>query len=172
MLPGSNPFSTTVLTSPGTMYAVPINGFNILTDTQASQTDSAAVNTVQATTADFSPTSASSQPSSSSASSGTSTLGLTIGITLGTVFAVMLLGIVAFLLWRRRRARLAWELSKGSDGRKTQDGTELNTEVLNPEIIPTQHTSAPTELPLTQPRLLHELPQPTWTHELPERRER
>ncbi|KAG6357686.1 hypothetical protein INS49_013565 [Diaporthe citri] len=144
MASGSSLSTTTVFTSPATMFAGPVNGFNIATSSQATATDSAAGGTQQTTTP------SSQSPQSSASSTGTSTLGLSIGITLGIVFAVLLLGIAAFVLWRRRRARLARAHSKGSDFGASPDKTELDYEGFAPVISPTQHSNTLEELPVTK----------------------
>ncbi|KAJ0107743.1 hypothetical protein J7T55_000005 [Diaporthe amygdali] len=98
--------TTTVFTSAATMFAVPVNGFNIDTSSQAGSTDTAAAGTAQTTASSSSSSPSSSSQSSSASSAGSSNLGLSIGVTLGVVLGILLLGVGAFVLWRRRRAKL------------------------------------------------------------------
>lgn len=159
MASGSSMSTTTVFTSSATMFAGPVNGFNIATSTQATATDSAAAGTQQTTTPSSTQTSSSSQsPQSSASSASTSTLGLSIGITLGIVFAVLLLGIAGFILWRRRRSRLAQDHSRGRHLSASPDKTELEYEGSAPVFNPTQHSNTLEELPVTKWISMNELP--------------
>lgn len=164
MASGTSLSETTVLTSAATMFAVPVNGFNVATSSEATPTTSQASSASE---------SLQSTPSSAS-SSGISRLGLSIGITLGVVFAILLLGAAAFLLWRRRLARQAQALSEHSDDGKSQVRTELDFGGLDLEVIPISRPTEINELPLTKPRSVNELPvvEPRSVHELPQRWER
>lgn len=151
--------TTTVFTSAATMFAVPVNGFNIDTSSQAGSTDTATAGTSQTTASSSSSSPSSSSQSSSASSAGSSNLGLSIGVTLGVVLGILLLGVGAFVLWRRRRARLARPLSNGATSNMPRESTVFECEAWVPKSTQTAHTSELSELPLNGPRSVYELPQ-------------
>lgn len=171
---------TTVFTSPVTMFAVPVNGFNIAAASQTGQQDSTAVATYpttatsQTTTQTPSQTSPSPQSSSSSASSGTSTLGLSIGVTLGAVLAVFLLISMVFVLrkGKGKRSRGLGGCLKAVMKKTKRSGSESGSGPYSEETVlvtvPAPCTYTPAELPLNKPRAVHELAAPRWVRELPQ----
>lgn len=168
---------TTVFTSPVTMFAVPVNGFNIAAASQTGQQDSTAVpthsttGTSQTTIQTPSQTSPSPQSSSSSASSGTSTLGLSIGVTLGAALAVFLLVSAVFVLRRGKGKRDRW-LGGRIKAVMKRSGSESGSGPYSEETVlatvPAPCTYTPAELPLNKPRAVHELAAPRWIRELPQ----
>ncbi|KAH8649099.1 hypothetical protein BX600DRAFT_474541 [Xylariales sp. PMI_506] len=107
--------STTVTTADAiiTVYAIPVNGYNIVQSTSTSTSSSSSSASTGSSTITSTSTSTSTTTSAASAggstgnSTGNSTgvsLGTTVGVSVGVVVGVLLLVALGFFIWRRRRA--------------------------------------------------------------------
>lgn len=178
---GTSQSSTSVISSSATMFGIPVNGFNIITSTEAATTNVATAETsdvVGSTSTSASASVFASPSSASTEASSTSSIGLTIGVALGVSLAVLLLGLGAFIFWKRRRRQIKLvqrtmtshqsetlpEYTENASAHKALPGYEWSS---TSTTAPTTGHS-PTELPLTNPTQVFELPE-RQIHELPER---
>lgn len=171
---GTSFSATTVFESKATMFAVPVNGFNIAASSHAGQQDPTAVATYSTTSATTSQTLPSPHSTSPPESSRTSTLGLSIGVTIGVFLAAFLLVSTVFVLRKGQGKRMRWlrgplkamlKMTKRS-GPESEPGRYSEETVL--VTVPAPYTHVPTELPLNKPRRVHELAAPRWIRELPQ----
>ncbi|CZR56665.1 uncharacterized protein PAC_06554 [Phialocephala subalpina] len=104
--------ATVVMSTTATVFGIPVNGFNFATgsisssSTSAGQSATVAVTsqgTAPTTTAPPTSTGSSSQQTSSKTPSTSPSLGETVGISIAVVFSVLLVGVVAYVLWKRRK---------------------------------------------------------------------
>lgn len=91
-----------IISDPATIYAPPINGYNILRGQATSSSSSSGGEGVASDTATTS-TGAPSETGDASAQSGGLAAGAIAGIVVGVVLGLGLLLAGAFLVWRRRR---------------------------------------------------------------------
>ncbi|KAF8850240.1 hypothetical protein BDZ45DRAFT_809300 [Acephala macrosclerotiorum] len=102
------------MSSAATVFGIPVNGFNFATYTMSTSSISLGPSAtititsqgtaiVSATNASPTSTGSASQQASSKAPSTSPPLGETVGISIATAFAVLLMGAMVYMLWKRRR---------------------------------------------------------------------
>ncbi|RFU35300.1 hypothetical protein B7463_g1049, partial [Scytalidium lignicola] len=145
--------ATVVMTSAATIFAIPVNGYNFaIQDTTTSQSSAATVSSQSTPTASTS-SGVDSQSTSSKTSSSSTPLGDTVGISIGVVLAVLLIAVVAFLMWRRRKQARSRALGTALYPKNMYTADESTLE----HGVAMRHLSSPKELPTTQISRVYEL---------------
>lgn len=121
--------STTVQSETLTVFGVPVNGLNVVatsTSISSTTTDAGAetISPADMTTV-ASAASSSTLSRSSSSSGGTSVVGIAVGASVGAIVGVLLVALIAFFVWRRRRAGRG-PVSDGSTRSNSHDAWDSN----------------------------------------------